>query len=73
MQNEGKIPEHLVSKEDAEAHIARLKTDLEVAKTKENNVAKLSQYNDPTAHFRMIREEVSQAVKDGVKTMQFPT
>lgn len=33
----------------------------------------LNQYNDPTAHFRMIREEVSQAVKDGVKELQFPT
>ena len=36
-------------------------------------IEKLSQYNDPTAHFRMIREEVSKAVEDGKKKLQFPT
>lgn len=34
---------------------------------------KLQQYNDPTAHFRMIREEVKQAAKDGKTILQFPT
>lgn len=33
----------------------------------------LRQYNDPTAHFRMIREEISQASKDGIQVLQFPT
>lgn len=42
-------------------------------KLKNSWVAKLSQYNDPTAHFRMIREEVSKAVEDGKTKLQFPT
>ena len=35
--------------------------------------SKLLQYNDPTAHFRMIREEVKQASIDGKTNLQFPT
>lgn len=34
---------------------------------------KLSQYNDPTAHFRMIREEVKKAAQDGKSELLFPT
>lgn len=34
---------------------------------------KLAQYNDPTAHFRMIREEVKKAAEDGKTKLQFPT
>ena len=50
--------------------------------TKENNkimaekakgIAKLQQYNDPTAHFRMIREEIKKASQDGKTKLQFPT
>lgn len=33
----------------------------------------LIQYNDPTAHFRMVREEIKKASKDKVKKLQFPT
>ena len=44
-----------------------------VKKENEKNLSKLSQYNDPTAHFRMIREEVSKAVEDGKTKLQFPT
>jgi len=40
---------------------------------KYDEAKKLSQYNDPTAHFRMIREEVSKAVEDGKTKLQFPT
>lgn len=40
---------------------------------RQQELAKLSQYNDPTAHFRMIREEVAQASKDGITKLQFPT
>lgn len=40
---------------------------------KAKSISKLSQYNDPTAHFRMIREEVSKAVEDGKTKLQFPT
>ena len=37
------------------------------------DVAKLAQYNDPTAHFRMIREEIKKAAEDGKTKLQFPT
>jgi hypothetical protein len=36
-------------------------------------VLKLEQYNDPTAHFRMIREEIKKAAQDGKTKLQFPT
>ncbi len=36
-------------------------------------VARLEQYNNPSAHFRMVREEVRQAAKDGKTKLQFPT
>ena len=42
--------------------------------TKRNaDVAKLEQYNDPTAHFRMVREEIQRAAKEGKTKLQFPT
>jgi hypothetical protein len=34
---------------------------------------KLQQYNDPTAHFRMVREELKKAAQDGKTKVQFPT
>jgi len=39
----------------------------------EENKLKLQQYNDPTAHFRMIREEMKMAAQDGKTTLLFPT
>lgn len=45
--------------------------DYELARSKE--ISKLQQYNDPTAHFRMVREEVKQAAIDGKTKLQFPT
>jgi hypothetical protein len=36
-------------------------------------VAKLQQYNNPTAHFRMVREELKKAAQDGKTKLQFPT
>ena len=36
-------------------------------------VKKLEQYNNPTAHFRMVREEIQKASKDGKTKLQFPT
>lgn len=38
-----------------------------------NKFNKLEQYNDPTAHFRMIREEIKKAAEDGKTKLQFPT
>lgn len=42
-------------------------------KKRGDEVAKLAQYSNPSAHFRMIREEVKQAAKDGKTKLQFPT
>ena len=36
-------------------------------------IARMEQYGNPTAHFRMDREEVKRAAKDGIKKLQFPT
>lgn len=36
-------------------------------------IEKLFQYNDPTAHFRMVREEIKKAAEDGKTKLQFPT
>jgi len=37
------------------------------------NYQKLQQYNNPTAHFRMVREEIKKASQDGKTKLQFPT
>lgn len=37
------------------------------------DLSKLEQYNDPTAHYRMVREEVKLAAQDGKTKLQFPT
>lgn len=37
-----------------------------------NEIKPLQQYNDPTAHFRIVREEVKQAAIDGKTKLQFP-
>ena len=38
-----------------------------------NELQKLQQYNDPTAHFRMIREEIKKAAEDSIQKLRFPT
>ena len=38
-----------------------------------SQMEKINQYNNPTAHFRMIREEIAQASKEGKIKVQFPT
>lgn len=38
-----------------------------------NEDSKIEQYNSPTAHFRMIREEIRSATLDGKDVLQFPT
>lgn len=42
-------------------------------KSRTAEIKKLQQYNDPTAHFRMVREEIKQAAIDGKTKLQFPT
>lgn len=41
--------------------------------SRNKEVSKLQQYNDPTAHFRMVREEIKKAAQDGKTKLQFPT
>lgn len=47
--------------------------EAEVAKAATSPKQKLKQYNNPSAHFRVVREEVKLAAKDGVEKLQFPT
>jgi len=58
------------SKSDYENLLAVKK---EFEKNPSKNPTKLYQYNDPTAHFRMIREEIKKASQDGKTKLQFPT
>jgi len=48
-------------------------SDAKTLQKRVSEVEKLQQYNDPTAHFRMVREEISQAAKDKKTKVQFPT
>lgn len=43
------------------------------SKERDIKLQKLQQYNDPTAHFRMVREEIKKAAQDGKTKLQFPT
>ncbi len=45
----------------------------EFEKNPSKNPLILKQYSNPSAHFRMVREEVKQAAKDGITRLQFPT
>lgn len=50
--------------------------DKQFADAKEKAISesnKLQQYNNPTAHFRMVREEIKEAAQDDIKNLQFPT
>lgn len=49
------------------------KEDLADLLNRKKQISKLEQYNDPTAHFRMIREEIKKAAEDGKTKLQFPT
>lgn len=50
---------------------AKFKTEQEAIES--TGINKLQQYNDPTAHYRMVREEVKLAAQDGKTKLQFPT
>ena len=51
----------------------RLGVPGEHEKIRKGQLDKLQQYNDPTAHFRMVREEIKKAAEDGKTKLQFPT
>lgn len=40
---------------------------------KQKSIQKLQQYNDPTAHFRMIREDIKSAAQRGMNVKLYPT
>lgn len=42
-------------------------------KTPKKGYEKLNQYNNPSAHFRMVREEIKRAADDRMEKLQFPT
>jgi len=53
--------------------IAELEANNKEIESQLRDVGRLDQYNDPTAHFRMIREEIRKATQDGKSVLQFPT
>jgi len=77
--------EHAVNGKDYLDEYKQLKSEAEALRAKNNakesevlgkrkkEIAPLMQYNDPTAHFRMIREEIKKAAEDGKTKLQFPT
>ena len=61
---------------NAEAYDDLLKRGIVNKKLDQANrkqIRKLEQYSNPTAHFRMIREEIKKAAEDGKTKLQFPT
>lgn len=43
------------------------------SQARDAELSKLQQYNNPTAHFRMVREEIKKAAQDEKSVLQFPT
>ncbi len=58
---------------ETEIKLSKGHTNPEYLQEKAKEMSKLQQYNDPTAHFRMIREEIKKAAEDGKTKLQFPT
>lgn len=72
------VQSDLYQKGNLEREIGNAKGAVEVGKYPDaqkvlNEKQKLQQYNDPTAHFRMVREEIKKAAQDGKTKLQFPT
>ncbi len=55
------------------ARFAELEQLAEKSANNRMGASKLSQYSDPTAHFRMVREEIAKAAEDWKTKLQFPT
>lgn len=45
----------------------------EIVAEAKRKTSQINYYNNPSAHFRMVREEMRRAAKDGIKEVQFPT
>ncbi len=65
--------EYQYGREPNHDDIRLIEKNIESNKIIEKNKSKLQQYNDPTAHYRMVREEVKLAAQDGKTKLQFPT
>ena len=78
VENAVNAKDYVDEAKELRAKMAKLKSDrnlvAEQAQSKTaQELSKLEQYNDPTAHFRMIREEIKKASQDGKTKLQFPT
>lgn len=71
-KNTGKILTTIKLKNGEVVQVASEELNAKVGK-RVNEIQKLQQYNNPTAHFRMVREEIKKAAKDGKAKLQFPT
>lgn len=58
---------------NSESRVAELRGQADEYLKKKMTESPLLQYNNPSAHFRMVREEVRQAARDGKTKLQFPT
>lgn len=65
--SKGLTPEEMARAKELE------KTQNDFMKSRDTELAKLQQYNNPSAHFRMVREEVRKAAQDGKTRLLFPT
>lgn len=59
--------------ENQKIQLEKYQDEMKDFEKRKQEVNKLAQYNDPTAHFRMIREEIKKASQDGKTKLQFPT
>lgn len=61
--------------QEAESYVESIGKDTPAGRSldKAKELSKLQQYGNPTAHFRMVREEIKRAADDGVEKLQFPT
>lgn len=59
--------------ENQKSMVEKYKKEVAELELRRREIAKLQQYNNPTAHFRMVREEARKAFLDGKDTLLFPT
>lgn len=66
--SDGDIEDTFSSEKEADKALEKLKD-----KNRKADVDKLRQYSNPTAHFRMVREELRATAQDGKNKVLFPT
>jgi hypothetical protein len=65
------IPDSIVAKNKIKT-LGLLSDELSKIKVQKNDISQLAQYENPTAHYRMIREEVKKAAQDGKENLLLP-